>query len=204
MNKKPQPLRHTPPRLETETLQNHKARPERPCRSGSYLSLRRPAPAYRGARGREKSSSILPKTVPSLLCSSPSPSGPGPPAAGLEHLSSAQNSSKTRFRVPKNWVQVFFFLFSLGGERLPSRTQPNRTGPPQLTSRIRSAERRDGKWRELSAVDTQLREGGIITERPRASGCFREEREERLTEVWFKPQWTCWEITKWKINIMCV
>lgn len=58
----------------------------------SYLSLTWPGPARREAPGRQNSGSILPKTVPSLRCWSPSPAGLGAPAAGLEHLSSARGS----------------------------------------------------------------------------------------------------------------
>lgn len=52
----------------------------------SHLSLSWPGLHNREARGRKNSSSILPKTVPSLLRAPPCPAGLGPPAAALRHL----------------------------------------------------------------------------------------------------------------------
>ena len=79
------------------------------CGLFSYLSLTWPGPARREAPGRQNSGSILPKTVPSLRCWSPSPSGLGAPAAGLKHLSSALGGlspQKTRLRAPDGSFQV--------------------------------------------------------------------------------------------------
>lgn len=68
----------------------------------AYLLLTWPGLANREARGCPNSSSILPKTVPSLRCLSPSPSGLGALAAGLEHLSSARGASKHVSAPPTN------------------------------------------------------------------------------------------------------
>lgn len=66
----------------------------RVCRSkhcawiGTYLWLTWPVRVSRGRAGggRQNSGSILPRTVPLLRCSSPSPRDLGPPVAGLKHL----------------------------------------------------------------------------------------------------------------------
>lgn len=121
-----------------------------PKQLSSYLGLTWPRPADRGAQGWEHSGSILVKTVPSpWLCWSASPSGPGAPAAGLEHLWRAR------------------------GTRKDVSVSSRRRGVEVL---VRVQVWREEGGDERSAVHAQLRASGMITERAR--GSVSKEREE--------------------------